>query len=81
VVTTVAVLLLLPPMAMLGTLTRCAALVAGSEAFDAVRQLAACLPAPLGGKALNLAAALRLVVLAQQVHVCTLMCVCARMSV
>ncbi|KAF5835979.1 armadillo-type protein [Dunaliella salina] len=38
----------------------------GSEAFEAVRQLAACLPAPLGGQALGLAAALRLVVLAQQ---------------
>eukprot|EP00983_Pelagomonas_calceolata_P124786 1161141-Pelagomonas_calceolata.AAC.7 len=51
-------------------------LATGSEAFEAVRQLAACLPAPLGGQALGLAAALRLVVLAQQV--CVSLCVCAR---
>jgi len=40
---------------------------AGSEAFDAVRQLAAALPAPLCGHSLALTAALRLVVFSEQV--------------
>jgi hypothetical protein len=46
-------------------LMRCAA---GGPAFEAVHALAACLPAPLGHKALATAASLRLVVLAQQVR-------------